>query len=285
MEEKEVLLECKKENGGIPESDSLEARVRELKDKNMQLESRVETLEAILKKTEYESCVKENNNDNYMKDKSTEELEKRIAALEMSTQKNPVPSLVADSKLAQRLDNIENVMGYVDVKQQKNLKLKWVLENYEEHFAKGEDVHSPVFHVAVDGYRFQLFVWWDGAEKSTMGLFLRLHRADTTNLDALPPFCRRYTLEVMNRYGDLKSVYISHGSLEKFGDDCFTMHKGEVMTREGFGATRMLCAPYEDFVINDSLLISCVVRPSDANDDVEWRGQGGDAAGAQCALM
>merc|ERR1712203_739549 len=79
--------------------------------------------------------------------------------------------------------HIENLEHLLFVAKSQNLELKWVLSSYHLHSKIGQPVYSPIFYTQLQGYRFQLAVNWQGAEKGSLEVYLYLRYGKSHNTD------------------------------------------------------------------------------------------------------
>ena len=123
----------------------------------------------------------------------------------------------------------------------------------------GRFVSSPIFHTKMDGYSFQMMVKWSGSSKEKLGLYLILHRGDTPH-EFLQEFDTEFTLRIHGRNGVDESKRFTQEDINNLRKDCFTIKKGEDSADKLAGCPSILTAPFEDFVSNNSLTMSCTLH-------------------------
>ena len=139
-----------------------------------------------------------------------------------------------------------------------NVVFRWVMEEYDQKFKLGKPAYSPIFYTKVCKYSFKLCVEWSGKTKEKMGVFLHINRGSNPVVSLLP-FKNEYTMEVHDRYGQSKTHKVSLASISS-SPGYFTIKEGRDSADGGYGPVQILNAPYDNYVINDSLHISCHVH-------------------------
>ena len=91
-----------------------------------------------------------------------------------------------------------------------------------------------------------------------MGLYLYLHRGNNS-VASLPPFTKEYILQVENRYGQHKAHKFVLPSISEYPDS-FTIKEGKNQSEKGLGSDGVLTAPYDNYVIKDSMHITCHIH-------------------------
>ena len=165
----------------------------------------------------------------------------------------------------EQIDNIHGVL-FSHCSTQVNdviegLELRWVMQGYAKKFqAETPVIESPVFHIDVDGYRLKLAVVWNGENREKLGLFLYLIRGDDASLhEHLEPFNREIVMAITNKTGCRVERKLTYELIEQH-KDFFTIEDGKKEAKKGgFGDAVMVIAPYDDFVINDALHLSCII--------------------------
>ena len=197
------------------------------------------------------------NNENLLQDNITilkEDVNKEIKLIK-NWQKEVDTTKTKMNDIISHMENIENII-FCD-QNNKNIKLKWILHNYEYHFDVGEKVYSPVFHTQINGYCFQLHIAWSGENKETLGVYLHLHHG--RNYDKpLEQFRMQYTFEIPDKEGN--SCCHTIDANDKL---YLTIHPNENVVSKGFGPSNILMMPFlQNFIINDMLTIYCTLKHS-----------------------
>ena len=166
------------------------------------------------------------------------------------------------TKLTSHVENIENVLFCYEPHQNGCIKVKWVMQNYQYYFDIGEPVYSPVFYTHISGYCFQLKVEWSGRKKGNLGLFFSLCRGKNIHKE-LKPFRVPHTLQILDKEGQEECETTTLSYIDGNLDECFTIQPNEDHATEGLGFSEMLVkSSLKNFIINDTLLISCVFQHS-----------------------
>ena len=166
------------------------------------------------------------------------------------------------TKLTSHVENIENVLFCYEPHQDGCIKVKWVMQNYQYYFDIGEPVYSPVFYTHFSGYCFQLYVKWSGKKKGNLGLYFLLCCGKNIHKE-LKPFRVPHTLQILDKEGKEECETTTLSYIDVNLDDSFTIHPNEEEARRGCGRNVMLDkSSLENFIINDTLLISCVFQHS-----------------------
>ena len=159
----------------------------------------------------------------------------------------------------ERIDNIEAVLfAHQNLPSNNEICLKWVMQDFLKMFHIGKSVFSPIFHTKMGGYSLQLIVDWSGPSKEKLGLYLKLHRGDTPH-EFLQEFNTEFTMKIHGKNGVEKSDRFIRNSIDKFRETSFTIKQGEDRAEKSAGCA-MLTAPYDDFVVNNSLIMSCILH-------------------------
>ena len=160
----------------------------------------------------------------------------------------------------EHINNIEAVIfAHQQLQLSNEITFKWVLQDYQKMFHIGMEVSSPIFHTKMGGYSFRMMVNWSGPNKRELGLYLQLHRGNTPHR-FLQDYSTEFTLEIHGKYGMKKSLRFSLGSIDKkFKETSFVIKKGMDACEKCAGYV-MLTAPYDDYIVNNSLLISCTLH-------------------------
>ena len=238
-----------KELNGLRQ-EKFQKEIDDLKQKNIKIQNEVKN-----SKTEIQSNIEEQ----VMKFQN--EIGIHVRRKINGVKKNYSAALFND--LYGHVENLERLEFCYEFQKNKDLKIKWVLENYQYHFDKGKGVHSPVFSPDINGYKFQLMVNWSGEEKENLGLYLKLHRGESDKKE-LTPFKMTFKLEVVNKKknGVNEVLKFYQSDIDKNRHDSFTLHANEGTVRRGFGTDKMLEMPrLLDYIHNDMLYISCTLYP------------------------
>ena len=166
------------------------------------------------------------------------------------------------TELTSHVENIENVLFCYVPHQNGCIKVKWVMQNYQYYFEIGRPVYSPAFYTRVSGYCFRLSVEWSGKKKGNLGLYFWLSRGKNNHKE-LKPFRVPHTLQILDKEGQEKCETTTLSDIDGNLDVCFTIHPTEEEARASYGCPGMLVkSSLKNFIINDTLLISCVFQHS-----------------------
>merc|ERR1712080_130016 len=118
---------------------------------------------------------------------------------------------------------------------------------------------SPIFLNQVDGYHIQFIPRWDGVNKENFMVLLIL-RLDERNAEIpLKPFCYEYTFEVFNTKGRNKTYRVTYEELTaKSPGGVVIENLRDVVVCPG--PEKLITSPYEDYLVNDSLFLSCTIH-------------------------
>ena len=166
--------------------------------------------------------------------------------------------------LASHVENIENIIFCDHSGNNRNIKLKWILHDYQHCFHIGETVHSPVFYTQIKGYAFQLVVIWSGEKKEDLGLYLLLHRKCNYER-TLEPFQMQYTFEIYDKEGNRCYDSVLLPEIDKHREECFTIHDNEHKVRKGYGGKMLSIPSLPNYIINDMLTVYCTLQQPSYN--------------------
>ena len=157
------------------------------------------------------------------------------------------------------IDNMEAVLfAHQNLQTSNEITFKWVMQDYLKMFRIGKGVYSPIFHTKMGGYSFQLIVEWSGLRKEKLALYFKLHRGETLHR-FLEEFNTELTLRIHGKNDTVTSNRFTQEGISKLRDNCFSIKKGDDSAESGAGVSPMLIAPYDDFIVNNSLIISCTL--------------------------
>ena len=145
----------------------------------------------------------------------------------------------------------------------KTFAFQWRLMNFQQHFDIGKNVFSPEFYTSkMDGFSFKIAVSWNN--KKDMGIFLHVCCGQTYDFEQLPmKFGWEFELVGKNEQTKkLKFLYeTNNAESEASRIECFTIHPGQKKCNKGSGfISFMKITEKEDYVINNTILIKCVLR-------------------------
>ena len=99
-------------------------------------------------------------------------------------------------------------------------------------------------------------------EEGNIGLHFRLCRGKNIHKE-LKPFRVPHTLQIQDKEGQEECATTTLSDIDEHMDECFTIHLNEEEARNGYGRPKMLVMPsLKNFIIDDTLLISCVFQHS-----------------------
>ena len=166
------------------------------------------------------------------------------------------------ANLKHHVNNIENLLFCDSGDDNKDIIMKWKLQNYQYHFDIGEPVFSPIFLTQIEGYCLKLRVRWSGEAKENLGLGLRVCRG--SNYDKpLEPFRMPYSLEMVGNKGNIFSMKPTFSEFEAKREVCFNLPPGQNESKMGWGYSKFLSMPdLNNYILNDMLSIQCRLTPS-----------------------
>ena len=256
METKNILIDNNKETSSL--KSELEIFNIDANEKFILCRKDIETVKTDIRKTPNSSIIEDMGK---LKDSVTNiqtEIRSTRSHLDESLNKKTDEM----TKLTSHVENIENVLFCYEPHQNGCIKVKWVMQNYQYYFDIGEPVFSPVFYTQVSGYCFQLSVEWSGKKKGNLGLYFQLCHWKNNHTE-LKPFRVPYTLQILDKEEQEECVTTTLSDIDENLDDCFTIHPNEEEAREFYGCSKMLFkSSLKNFIINDTLLISCVFQHS-----------------------
>ena len=256
METKNILIDTNKETLSL--KSQLENFNVDTNEKFISCRKDIETVKTEISKTPNSSIIEDMGK---LKDSVTN-IQTEIRSTRRHVDESLNKKTDEMTKLTSHVENIENVLFCYEPHQDGCIKVKWVMQNYQYYFDIGEPVLSPVFYTHVSGYCFQLVVDWSGKKKGNLGLCLKLCRGKN-NQKELKPFRVPFTLQIQNKEGNEESALITLSDIDEYLDKCFTIHLNDDQARGDFGCSKMLFrSSLKNFIINDTLLISCVFQHS-----------------------
>lgn len=180
--------------------------------------------------------------------------------------------------LVSHLENLENITFCHEAYKEKNIKLKWVMTNFQHHYKSGGVVFSPIFYTHLQGYCYKLYVRWSGDDKENLGLYLLIcqnrnnrnenneQQAAVGGACAVDPFRIEYDLEIQHKDGSSKAHRITFADLDKHRELCFTILPDMNVATNGLGPPSMLTKPtWSDYVIHDMMYITCTFKICEVN--------------------
>ena len=158
--------------------------------------------------------------------------------------------------LTSHIRNIENILFCNEPPQNGCIKFKWFIQNYQYYSDTCNCICTAISYKEVSGYCFQLLVQWSGKKKGNLGLCLKLCRGRFNH--KVKPFRIPFTLQIQGNEGNEKIRTVTLSEIDE-NPDSFTIHPNENKARKMFVCPNMLVKPsLQDYIINDTLLVSCV---------------------------
>ena len=256
METKNILIDTNKETSSL--KSQLKNFNIDANEKFILCRKDIETVKTDISKTTNSSIIEDMGK---LKDSVTN-LQTEIRSTRSHLDESLNKKTDEMTKLTSHVENIENVLFCYEPHQDGCIKVKWVMQNYQYYFDIGKPVLSPVFYTHVSGYCFQLVVKWSGKKKEILGLYLALCRGKNNHRE-LKPFRVSHTLQILDKEGQEKCETTTLSLIDKNLDNCFIIHPNEEESRRIFGYPEMLFrSSLKNFIINDTLHISCVFQHS-----------------------
>ena len=247
METKNILIDTSKETSSL--KSQLENFNIDANEKFISCHKDIEAVKSDISKTPNSSIIEDMGK---LKDSVTNvqtEIKSTRSHLDESLNKKTDEM----TKLNSHVENIENVLFCYEPHQDGCIKVKWVMQNYQYYFDIGEPVYSPVFYTQVSGYCFRLNVEWPG-KKTQLNFTLRRGK---NNHKELKPFSVSYKIHILDKEG--KEEFATRIGMTS----CIIIHPNEEEARGGVVSHRIFDEPsLKNFIINDTLLISCVFQHS-----------------------
>lgn len=156
------------------------------------------------------------------------------------------------SKMLNEISLFQQKKSIVDqVLSNEVILFKWHLKDYNL-VRRSKSVASPFFYAGLHGHCCRLFVMWSGDEMSILGIHFQIITANKQNRN---PFNMSIELEIQGKNGLKKQFFIRSAFIRD--------HQAEFELPSSGGRKEFIKMPeLQNFVINDSVFVTCKLYPS-----------------------